>query len=205
MSSELNVPSREWLKPHLGYANTPRARAKLEQWFKTRNKSENLEFGRQWLDTELNRLAVSDVPYEEIARKLGCRNVEGLFVSVGTGAIDVEEVIDALHQIAPLHKSADLFVDEQSLMSASLSSPVNVDIEIVARDRAGLLRDVTTILANESIYVLSIATRSDKLGGTASMQLEIEVSSFNSLARALDHLNDLDSVIEARRQGVRIV
>ena len=90
LSSELNVPSREWLKPHLGYANTPRARAKLEQWFKTQSKSDNLEFGRQWLDTEFVRLAVREIPYEEIARKLGCRNVEGLFVSVGTGAIDVD-------------------------------------------------------------------------------------------------------------------
>src|SRR5690606_27482080 len=41
LSSDLNVPSREWLKPHLGYANTPRARAKLVQWFKMQDKEQN--------------------------------------------------------------------------------------------------------------------------------------------------------------------
>jgi len=201
LSSELNVPSRDWLKPHLGYANTPRARAKLVQWFKARPREENEEFGRHWLEREFRRLAIEDVPYEDIARRLGCRNLEGLFVSVGTGAITVNEVIDVAHQIQPVLVSNDLFGSAQESGEAQ-STPVNAEIEIIAHDRAGLLRDVTTILANESLYVLSIATRSDKRDSTASMRLEVELTSFNSLARALDHLNDLDSIIEARRLGV---
>ena len=74
-----------------------------------------------------------------------------------------------------------------------------VQISILARDRAGLLRDITTILAAEGIYVLAINTRSDRRASTASMMLEVETDSFNRLARALDKLNDLDSVIEAVR------
>ncbi|MAY56397.1 MAG: GTP diphosphokinase [Gammaproteobacteria bacterium] len=201
LSSELNVPSRDWLKPHLGYANTPRARAKLVQWFKARPREENEEFGRHWLEREFRRLAIEDAPYEDIARRLGCRNLEGLFVSVGTGAITVNEVIDVAHQIQPVLVSSDLFGSVPESGEAQ-STPVNAEIEIIAHDRAGLLRDVTTILANESLYVLSIATRSDKRDSTASMRLEVELTSFNSLARALDHLNDLDSIIEARRLGV---
>ncbi|WP_237134190.1 RelA/SpoT family protein [Pseudohongiella sp. O18] len=201
LSSELNVPSRDWLKPHLGYANTPRARAKLVQWFKARPREENEEFGRHWLEREFRRLAIEDAPYEDIARRLGCRNLEGLFVSVGTGAITVNEVIDVAHQIQPVLVSSDLFGSVQESGEAP-ATPVNAEIEIIAHDRAGLLRDVTTILANESLYVLSIATRSDKRDSTASMRLEVELTSFNSLARALDHLNDLDSIIEARRLGV---
>ncbi|MDH7943067.1 bifunctional (p)ppGpp synthetase/guanosine-3',5'-bis(diphosphate) 3'-pyrophosphohydrolase [Pseudohongiella sp. SYSU M77423] len=201
LSSELNVPSRDWLKPHLGYANTPRARAKLVQWFKARPREENEEFGRHWLEREFRRLAIEDAPYEDIARRLGCRNLEGLFVSVGTGAITVNEVIDVAHQIQPVLVSSDLFGSVQETGEAQ-ATPVNAEIEIIAHDRAGLLRDVTTILANESLYVLSIATRSDKRDSTASMRLEVELTSFNSLARALDHLNDLDSIIEARRLGV---
>ena len=201
LSSELNVPSRDWLKPHLGYANTPRARAKLVQWFKARPREENEEFGRHWLEREFRRLAIEDAPYEDIARRLGCRNLEGLFVSVGTGAITVNEVIDVAHQIQPVLVSSDLFGSVQESGEAQ-STPVNAEIEIIAHDRAGLLRDVTTILANESLYVLSIATRSDKRDSTASMRLEVELTSFNSLARALDHLNDLDSIIDARRLGV---
>lgn len=198
LSSELNEPSRDWLKPHLNYANTPRARAKLVQWFKTQDRDQNLEYGQRWLETELKRLAIRHIPYEEIARRLGCRNVEGLFVSLGTGAIEVSEVLDTAQQLSLIGSRPDLFADEQAETVTS-DSAVTVHVLVVARDRAGLLRDVTTILANEAVYVLAVNTRSDKSAGTASMQLEIEVHSFHSLARALDRLSDLESVLEARR------
>ncbi len=199
LSSELNEPSRDWLKPHLGYANTPRARAKLVQWFKTQDRGQNIAYGKQWLETELKRLAIRQLPYEEVSRRLGCRNAEGLFVSIGTGAIEVHEVIDTAQQLSLLSGKQDLFSDEMSENRLTDNSPVTVHVLVIARDRAGLLRDVTTILANEAVYVLAVNTRSDKRDATASIQLEIEISSFHSLARALDRLNDLDSVIEARR------
>ena len=199
LSSELNEPNREWLKPHLGYVNSPRARAKLVQWFKTQDREQNIRYGKQWLETELNRLAIRQLPYEEVSRRLGCRNAEGLFVSIGTGAIEVHEVIDTAQQLSLLSSKPDLFTDEQSETGMPANSPVIVNVLVIARDRAGLLRDVTTILANEAVYVLAVNTRSDKRSETASIQLEIEISSYHSLARALDRLNHLDSVIEARR------
>jgi len=197
LSSNLNVPSREWLKPHLGYANTPRARAKLVQWFKMQDKEQNIRYGQEWLKTEFKRLAIRDVPYEEVARKLGCRNAEGLFISVGTGAILVNEVIEAIRQLPARTATQDMFAEHGG--SADSENGFTVNISILARDRAGLLRDITTILAGEGIYVLAVNTRSDRCESTATMKLEIETDSFNRLARALDKLNDLDSVIEAVR------
>jgi GTP pyrophosphokinase len=197
MSNPLNMPDREWLKPHLGYANTPRSRAKLVQWFKLQNKEQNLQYGKDWLMTEFKRLAIRNIPYEEIARKLGCKSVEGLFVSVGTGAISVSEVIDILRQLRTEIAPADLFagIQAETLEQQSL----NLQLGIQAHDRTGLLRDVSAILAGEGIYILAINTRSNRQSATAYMQLEIETDSFSRLARALDYLNDLDSVIEATR------
>jgi GTP pyrophosphokinase len=198
LSSDLSVPNRDWLKPHLGYANTPRSRAKLVQWFKSQDKNQNISYGKDWLETEFKRLAIRPVPYEEIARRLGCKSIEGLFASVGTGAIAVNEVIDAARQLMCGNTHTDLFADQSDF--TNLDSMMTVKIVILASDRAGLLRDITAILANEGIYVLGINTRSNKLAATASMQLEVETDSFNRLARALDRLNDLDSIIEATRQ-----
>ncbi len=197
MSNPLNMPDREWLKPHLGYANTPRSRAKLVQWFKLQNKEQNLQYGKDWLMTEFKRLAIRNIPYEELARKLGCKSVEGLFVSVGTGAISVSEVIDILRQLRTEIAPADLFagIQAETLEQQSL----NLQLGILAHDRTGLLRDVSAILAGEGIYILAINTRSNRQSATAYMQLEIETDSFSRLARALDYLNDLDSVIEATR------
>jgi GTP pyrophosphokinase len=197
LSSELNVPSRDWLKPHLGYANTPRSRAKLVQWFKMQDKDQNIGYGREWLETEFKRLAIRNVPYEEVARKLGCKNAEGLFISVGTGAINVDEVIEVIRQLAAHSSTRDMFSDMGT--STENDGGFTVNISILAQDRAGLLRDITTILASEGIYVLAVNTRSDRRAATATMMLEIETDSFNRLARALDKLNDLDSVIDAVR------
>ncbi|MDP2285245.1 MAG: TGS domain-containing protein, partial [Pseudohongiella sp.] len=197
LSSPLNSPVRDWLKPHLGYANTPRSRAKLVQWFKLQDKDQNLEYGKEWLETEFKRLAVRHIPYEDIAKKLGCKNVDGLFVSVGTGAIAVDEVIDVVRLLSADLVPADLFAGMHSENSEEQTRSIHLGI--LAHDRAGLLRDVSAILAAEGIYVLAINTRSNKQAATAYMQLEIEADSFTRLARALDHLNDLDSVIEATR------
>ncbi|MDO9478855.1 MAG: bifunctional (p)ppGpp synthetase/guanosine-3',5'-bis(diphosphate) 3'-pyrophosphohydrolase [Pseudohongiella sp.] len=197
LSSALNSPVRDWLKPHLGYANTPRSRAKLVQWFKLQDKDQNLEYGKEWLETEFKRLAVRHIPYEDIAKKLGCKNVDGLFVSVGTGAIAVDEVIDVVRLLSADLVPADLFAGMHSENSEEQTRSIHLGI--LAHDRAGLLRDVSAILAAEGIYVLAINTRSNKQAATAYMQLEIEADSFTRLARALDHLNDLDSVIEATR------
>jgi GTP pyrophosphokinase len=196
-SNPLNMPDREWLKPHLGYANTPRSRAKLVQWFKLQNKEQNLEHGQDWLMTEFKRLAIRNIPYEEIARKLGCKSVEGLFVSVGTGAIAVAEVIDVLRQLRTEVAPGDLFAGMQT--DSREQQSLNLHLGILAHDRTGLLRDVSAILAGEGIYILAINTRSNRQSATAYMQLEIETDSFSRLARALDHLSDLDSVIEATR------
>ena len=196
-SNPLNMPDREWLKPHLGYANTPRSRAKLVQWFKLQNKEQNLEHGQDWLMTEFKRLAIRNIPYEEIARKLGCKSVEGLFVSVGTGAIAVAEVIDVLRQLRTEVAPGDLFAGIQT--DSREQQSLNLHLGILAHDRTGLLRDVSAILAGEGIYILAINTRSNRQSATAYMQLEIETDSFSRLARALDHLSDLDSVIEATR------
>lgn len=199
LSSELNEPSREWLKPHLRYANTPRARAKIVQWFKSQGRELNTAFGKQWLETEFKRLAMRNLPLEEIARKLGCRNLEGLYVSVGSGAIGVDEVMQATQQLSQLLRAQDLFGDVTDNANQGIESSGVVFISIVAHDRVGLLRDISTILTNEDIDVVAVNTRSDRRAGTASLRLEIEVHSFHRLARALNLLGELDSVIEAER------
>lgn len=73
------------------------------------------------------------------------------------------------------------------------------ELFVRAYDRAGLLRDVTTILADAKIEVMQVNTRSDKQKGTASMQLEVEVDSFHALSRVLEKISRLNNVIEARR------
>jgi GTP pyrophosphokinase len=74
-----------------------------------------------------------------------------------------------------------------------------VDIVIKAYDRTGLLRDITTMLANAKIDVLAVNTRSERSDHTADMRLTVEISSLSELGALLARMNRLPNVISAER------
>ncbi len=79
------------------------------------------------------------------------------------------------------------------------SSGYSLVVRIEANDRSGLLRDITTILANEKVNVLSVTSRSDTKQQLATIDMEIEIYNLPVLSRALNRLNQLPDVIEAKR------
>ncbi|WP_392566490.1 GTP diphosphokinase [Utexia brackfieldae] len=72
-------------------------------------------------------------------------------------------------------------------------------VRIVAHDRSGLLRDITTILANEKVNVLGVSSRTDTKQQTATIDMDMQVYNQEALNRVLSKLNQLPDVIEARR------
>ncbi|SCZ67739.1 GTP diphosphokinase [Thiohalomonas denitrificans] len=84
--------------------------------------------------------------------------------------------------------------------SASEKNTYQVDLEIEAVDRQGLLRDISTVLANEKINVLTTDTRSDKHRNTAKMLVTVEITDTNQLSRILSRIGQLPNILEARRR-----
>ncbi|MFN2309206.1 MAG: GTP diphosphokinase [Gammaproteobacteria bacterium] len=74
-----------------------------------------------------------------------------------------------------------------------------VNIEILAYDRAGLLRDITAVLANEKVNVIGVNTYTDKQDAAAHMQLTLEIRDIGELSRVLSRLSQVSNVIEVRR------
>lgn len=74
-----------------------------------------------------------------------------------------------------------------------------VDILIKAFDRSGLLRDITSLLANEKAHVYALQTQSNKQENTAYIKLTVEIEGLNSLSRLLSRLEQIPNVIEAAR------
>ena len=72
-------------------------------------------------------------------------------------------------------------------------------VRIFANDRSGLLRDITTILANEKVNVLSVASRSDTKKQLATIDMEVELYNLQVLDRVLSRINQLPDIIEAKR------
>ncbi len=68
----------------------------------------------------------------------------------------------------------------------------------MANDRSGLLRDITTILANEKVNVLGVASRSAPRSSWPPSTW-ISKSTTSGAGRVLAKLNQLPDVIDAKR------
>ena len=95
LTSREGAPRRDWLQPGLGYLRTSRARAKVQQWFKSQAREENIDAGRRLLDREFKRLALTSVDYRRIARKVQFNTVENMYAAVGSGELSLAQVLNA--------------------------------------------------------------------------------------------------------------
>ena len=83
---------------------------------------------------------------------------------------------------------------------AAADETYQVDIAIEAYDRSGLLRDITSVLANDKINLNGVNTLTDKQDGIARMSLTIEITDISQLSRVLAKIGQLPNVVEARRK-----
>ena len=79
------------------------------------------------------------------------------------------------------------------------ASGYEVDIRIVAHDRNGLLRDITSILANEKANVTKMSSSSDIKAQTAVINMTLELYNLDSLNKLLSKISQIDDVAEAKR------
>ncbi len=261
-------PSRDWLNAELGYVRTSRARHKIQHWFKQQGLEAHVAAGRTMLEKELNRLGLTDIAHERLARRLGFDEVESFYASLGRNETRLAQVVRATREAAqeapeeetllqrrpPSRPRGDgvmvLGVGDLLTHFANCCKPVPgdeitgyitkgrgitihrkdcphiqrytrqaperlvevawgeegsgqaypVDIQIKAFDRQGLLRDVSSILANEKINVVAVNTLSDKKRHTASMTLTLEIEDLDRLGKLLEKIGALPNVLEVRRK-----
>lgn len=75
-----------------------------------------------------------------------------------------------------------------------------VELLVKAFNRPELLKDVTSLLANEKANVFALQTQSDKHENMAYISLTVEIDGLNSLSRLLAKMEQIPNVLEARRQ-----
>ena len=75
-----------------------------------------------------------------------------------------------------------------------------VPVEVVAYDREGLLREISTIIADQKVNIASIEVSTRQHIATLFFQLEI--ASNQQLTRILSQIDCVPSVVEARRRNI---
>jgi len=93
-SSSGKGPSRDWLK----IVKTGEARTKIRQWFKKEKKNENIEVGKQAIESELKKIsksfteAMRDEVVGNISGRIGYMNADDLYNAIGYGGLAVSKI-----------------------------------------------------------------------------------------------------------------
>ncbi|NQY64772.1 MAG: GTP diphosphokinase [Alteromonadaceae bacterium] len=273
LTSKNPNPSRDWLNPNLNYIHTPRARAKVQHFFKLQDRDKYISQGKEQLDNELSKLSLTHVNLDGATKRFNVNNLEELYAAIGSGNARLLQVIHYLEQQDGKSKPLPE-IDPQSLVKPSSVSksggdgnaitvsgvgnllthmakccqPVPGDqisgfitqgrgisvhrfdceqlsnslsqqperivevqwgdenkksyqasIQLIANDHQGLMRDVSTIIANERVSIVGMESHLDSAKETMAMVIKIEIANNEILSRLISKLLQLDAIASVKR------
>ena len=123
LTAKRGGPSRDWLNPNLGLVKTQRARSKIRLWFKKQEDEQNLGQGRAALERELQRLGITELNYEKMARELGYKIPDEMFIALGNGDLSVSKIIK---ELATTEENADILAAGAPVTESTATEAVDV-------------------------------------------------------------------------------
>ncbi len=75
-----------------------------------------------------------------------------------------------------------------------------VDLYLEASERSGIIRDISTVIANESISLLGINSRVNTVEHRTYINLTIEINSLESLQKTMQTLQQIPDIIKVTRR-----
>src|SRR3954469_10442755 len=92
-------PSRDWLNAERGFVKSPRARAKIRQWFNAKAHAETVAAGRRVVEKELKRESRAHASLEALADRLGFKKPDELFIAVAREEVNLRQLQTALQGV----------------------------------------------------------------------------------------------------------
>ena len=75
-----------------------------------------------------------------------------------------------------------------------------VDLTLRAHDRTGLIRDISTVLADEHASIVDLSSHTDKKSLQTVMNISVEIKDLPTLSTAITRLEQLPNVIAVKRK-----
>ena len=138
LTTRESQPRRDWLMPQLGYLMSARARHKVRGWFHKLDREQNLHDGRDILDRELKRLALTPARLESLLTKLHLPSVDDIYIAVALGDLSPAQIARGLHELeAPKPDEAQVIT--QRRQSKAKGEKTKRDKDAVVIDGVGNL------------------------------------------------------------------
>jgi GTP pyrophosphokinase len=117
------------------------------------------------------------------------------FITIGSGVTIHKRECNNMLSL-PDDKKARLIEVE---WGAGNGSSFPAEISVMAYDRTGLLRDISSVLANEKINLIDIRSTTDRAEQTVHSKLNIEVAGVDQLILVIDKLSQITNVHTVKR------
>ena len=125
-------PSRDWLK----FVKSPRAKQKIKQWFKSKEKDISIEKGKELFDREAKKLGLdtnildNEKIYNKLAKELSINSADDLFASIGYGNFKEKLVINKILNIKNAIENIGLTKNEDDYLKSSSSKKDATGVKI---------------------------------------------------------------------------
>lgn len=195
-------PHRAWLEPRLGFMRTHRAKASVAAFFRSDSQLKSARRGKSILQNVMvgaGAESISDDGFDYLSQWLGHANTEAFFVALALGQ---ESYISLANRILTERGLADrLKIWRADKQGAVLAFPARCGFTITAKNRESLLRDITSLLAEQG---LPIAKASGEVleEELAVIKVEVTVSDWLACLEVLSHLSYLRGVGQVQRYVV---
>ncbi|MBC8025654.1 MAG: bifunctional (p)ppGpp synthetase/guanosine-3',5'-bis(diphosphate) 3'-pyrophosphohydrolase, partial [Steroidobacteraceae bacterium] len=210
-------PSRDWLSETQGFLVSPRSRSKVRAWFRKLD-DDAAKAHSSGGDAEVAPPAPAPAPPRRKSVRRHSRStvvlggVEDLPTSFARCCAPVKP--EAIAGYATVGRGVTVHrADCPGLKRMSASHPERlipaawadadatqpVTLNIVAIDRQGLVRDIGDLLAGEKISIEMMHTTTDRTQSTANIDVRIAIGDAQHLARLLQRIRKVGSVLSVRR------
>jgi GTP pyrophosphokinase len=186
-SNQAQGPRPFWLN----FVRTASAKNHIRRFLRRKDRREIVFEGRQELLTELERLQMEVVP-EEILTTVKLASLDDLYALIGSGEITARYVA-----LCVLLSQVEGQADAERPAKATI-----VTIQVIANDRVGLWRDISTTIANAGGNIVTLQQR-QTLDGQVELTLTINLVRVEHLFLLLDQIARSPGVVQARRTSCR--
>lgn len=197
-------PKRQWLEPSLNILFTHRARAKVAGYFRARDQADLVRSGRQLL-TDFKRkldLPQSDADFIASCMSHAEHTQEPFFLA----AVAIGEIsyIQLLAQVLESLESSITVAPQRGLPGMDTPElPSVATLQVVAVNRAGLLNDITQLLAAWKVSLMGASGRVSNSSEQAIITLEAELDGGRQLLQIMSLIVLLKGVEDVIRLSTK--
>jgi len=120
MTAKTAEPRRDWLMASNAFLATSRARDKVRAWFHRIDRSRNLQAGKDVLEKELRRVAMTQADLAPVLAKFRLETLDDLYLALALGDLGPSQVSRTLHDHAQALKAPP---EPPSLVSRRAAPP----------------------------------------------------------------------------------